>query len=82
MAKKKEPKLKVTGLTKLPLDYKGEPCVLMLEITDVEGGCYESEIHMDNGYSEKNLLDAAVQTFKMCDSLPERVNIRSIRIKK
>lgn len=82
MAKKKDAKLKITGITKLPVDYKGEPCVIMMEIIDVRGDRYESEIHMDNGFTENNLLEASKASFDMCDALPERVHIRSIKIKK
>jgi hypothetical protein len=75
-------KLKVTGLTKIPSSYKGEPCVMTVEITDVIGGRYESEIHMDNGYSEAVLRDAMVASFKMCDATAKSVNVRSFRVKK
>lgn len=75
-------KLKVTGLTKIPSTYKGEPCVMVVEITDVIGGRYESEIHMDNGYSEDGLRDAMVESFRMCDATAKSVNVRSFRTKK
>lgn len=75
-------KLKVTGLTKIPSTYKGEPCVMIVEITDVIGGRYESEIHMDKGYSENVLRDAMVESFRMCDAVAKSVNVRSFRIKK
>lgn len=75
-------KLKVTGLTKIPASYKGEPCVMTVEITDVIGGRYESEIHMDNGYSPDVLRDAMFESFRMCDAQAKSVNIRSFRVKK
>jgi hypothetical protein len=74
-------KLKVTGLTKIPPNYKGEPCVMTVEITDIIGDRYESEIHMDNGYSEDTLRDAMVASFNMCDAQAKSVNVRSFRIK-
>lgn len=75
-------KLNVTGLTKIPSTYKGEPCVMIVEITDVVGDKYESEIHMDNGYSENALRDAMIASFRMCDAEAKIVNVRSFRIKK
>lgn len=75
-------KLKVTGLTKIPPTYKGEPFIMVVEITDVVGDRYESEIHMDKGYSENSLRDAMVESFRMCNATPKSVNVRSFRIKK
>ena len=75
-------KLKITGLTKIPSSYKGEPCVMVVEITDAVGDSYESEIHMDKGYSEDSLRDAMVASFRMCDAVAKSVNVRSFRIKK
>lgn len=75
-------KLNVTGLKKIPSTYKGEPCVMVVEITDVVGGRYETEIHMDKGYSEDALRDAMVESFRMCDATPKSVNVRSFRINK
>jgi hypothetical protein len=54
---------------------------MTVEITDVIGGCYESEIHMDNGYSEDSLPEAMVASFQMCDATAKSVNVRSFRIK-
>lgn len=73
--------LKVTGLTKLPSTYKGEPCIMTIEIEDVEGSIYESEIHMDEGYNPNTLRDAVVESFKMCDAQAKSVNVKSFRIK-
>ena len=74
--------LKVTGLKRIPATYKGEPCVMTVEITDVIGGRYESEIHMDAGYTPDILRDAMVESFRMCDAQAKSVNVKSFRIKK
>ena len=42
-------KLKVTGLTHIPPTYKGEPCILSINIIDEKGGMYEADIHFDDG---------------------------------
>lgn len=55
---------------------------MVVEITDVIGDRYESEIHMDKGYSEDALRDAMVASFRMCDAQAKSVNVRSFRIKK
>lgn len=74
--------LKVTGLTRLPRDYKGEPLIMILDLEDIKGGLYESEIHMDEGYKPDTFLEACKETFRMCDFTVKRVHVRSVRIKK
>lgn len=74
--------LTVTGITKIPDSYNGEPCVFIIEITDIKGGIYESEIHLDGGFHPVTFRDAIYNSFKMCDAMPESVNVKAFRIKK
>lgn len=76
-----EKQLTVTGLTKLPESYKGESCVFTIEITDVESGKYETEIHLDEGFDPIALRDAIYESFKMCDAEVEAVHVKAFRIK-
>lgn len=73
--------LKVTGLTRLPANYNGEPLIFIIDITDKNGDMYESEIHMDKGFSKEDLLEACKESFLMCDATVTRVHVRSVRIK-
>lgn len=77
-----QPQLKITGLKRLPPEYRGEPCIISFEIVDIQGGVYESECHMDAGFNPNSLRDAAYHSFNMCDTTPVSVNIKSFRIKK
>lgn len=80
--KKNNPDLKVTGITMLPPDYKGEPCILNLELFDKDGGCYESEIHMDAGVDKDKLRDAVYESMIRMDSICIKVHVKSLKIKK
>lgn len=66
----------------LPPDYKGEPCVLNLALFDKDGGCYESEIHMDSGLDKDKLRDAVYESMKRMDSICIKVHVKSVKIKK
>lgn len=76
------PELKVTGLTRLPPDYKGEPCVLTIELYDKDGGAYESEIHMDAGFNPNSLREAVTTSMLAMDATPVGAYIKSFKIKK
>jgi hypothetical protein len=76
-----KPKLKVTGLTGMPPGYKGEPCVMSINIIDKKGGVYEADIHFDAGITADRLRDAMVNIFNCTDYVATKVNIKAIKIK-
>jgi len=78
--KKEKHELKVTGLL-MPLNYKGEPCVLSMHIIDKDGGVYESDIHFDNGMTEASLKEAMMMIFRSTDAIATEVKVKSIKIK-
>lgn len=73
--------LKVTGITKMPDGYRGEPCIMSLNIIDEKGGVYESDIHFDDGITADKLREAMVTIFNCTDYIAAEVNVKSIKIK-
>ena len=75
-----ESKLKVTGLTRMPAGYKGEPCIMSINIIDEKGGVYESDIHFDDGITADKLREAMVMIFRCTDYVATEVNIKALKV--
>lgn len=77
-----KPQLAITGLTKLPQGYAGEPLSITLELRDKDGGIYEAGVDMDDGYNADNLRKCVTAFMRMMDARPVAVCVKSIKIKK
>lgn len=68
----------VTGMSKPPDWAVNTPCVFSLVVTDSKGIQYSADIEFLKGYSTKEMREAMVLVFKMCENTPVAVHVDGV----